>query len=81
MQKKKESLQSRLIGFEEAGKLIGINANTLRQRKAGTEMLTHVRGFGRRIFLIRSEVEELIDNKINQALAEDRQRKKFMIGS
>jgi hypothetical protein len=70
---------SRLISFEDAGKLLGgLHPNTLRQRKAGTEALTHVNGFGRRVMLIREEVEALIEFKIAQARAADRDRKKML---
>lgn len=66
---------SRLISFDDAGKMCGgLHPNTLRQRKAGTESLTHV-PFGRRVMLIRSEVEELVQRKIDQAQAEERKRK------
>src|SRR6266542_6897137 len=45
----KQMNESLLISFEEAGRLLGgLHPNTLRQRKAGTENLTHVTGFGRR---------------------------------
>jgi hypothetical protein len=72
-------IESRLVSFEEAAKMIGgLSPSTIRQRKARTENLTHVHGFGRRIFLIRSEVEKLVDEKINQSLSYDRQRKRLM---
>lgn len=68
-------MSSRLISFEEAGEMFGgLHPNTLRQRKAGTQDLTHV-PVGRRLFLIRAEVEELIDLKIKQAQASERRRK------
>jgi hypothetical protein len=70
---------SRLISFEDAGRLLGgLHPNTLRQRKAGTEGLTHVTGFGRRVLLIREEVEALVEFKIAQAQAADRDRKKML---
>jgi hypothetical protein len=48
--------ESLLISFEEAGRLLGgLHPNTLRQRKAGTENLTHITGFGRRIMLLHSD--------------------------
>jgi hypothetical protein len=63
--------ESPLISFEEAGQILGgLHPNTIRQRKAGTDNLTHVSGFGRRIFLLRSEVVELVNEKIAQAQAE-----------
>ncbi len=69
--------ESPLISFEEAGQILGgLHPNTIRQRKAGTDKLTHVSGFGRRIFLIRSEVMELLKLKIDQAQAAERQRRK-----
>lgn len=70
--------ESPLISFEEAGKLMGgLHANTLRQRKAGTAFLTHV-PMGRRVMLIRAQVEELIEQKIAQAHAEERKRRKTL---
>lgn len=68
--------ESPLISFEDAGKLMGgLHANTLRQRKAGTAFLTHV-PMGRRVMLIRAEVEDLIERKIAQAQADERKRRK-----
>lgn len=70
--------ESQLISFEEAGKLMGgLHANTLRQRKAGTAFLTHV-PMGRRVMLIRAEVEKLIEDRIAQAQAEERKRRKTL---
>lgn len=70
---------SKLISFEEAAELLGgINSSTIRQRKGGTEGLTHVRGFGRRVFLIRSEVLALVDRKIAQAEADNRALQRFL---
>ena len=71
--------ESRLISFEEAGRLLGgLHSNTLRQRKGGTETLTHVTGFGRRVMLIREEVEALINSRISQAQAAERDRRKML---
>ena len=71
--------ESLLISFEEAARLLeGLHPNTLRQRKAGTESLTHVTGFGRRIMLLREEVYALIDSKIAQAQAIERDRQKIL---
>lgn len=71
--------ESRLISFEEAGRLLGgLHPNTLRQRKGGTDTLTHVTGFGRRVMLIREEVEALINSKISQAQAAERDRRKML---
>jgi hypothetical protein len=71
--------ESRLISFEDGAMLLGgMHPNTIRQRKAGTENLTHVHGFGRRIFLIRSEVEALVEEKISQSLIYDRKLKRQM---
>jgi len=67
------------MSFEDAGKLLGgLHPNTLRQRKGGTERLTHVPGFGRRVMLIRDEVEALVDLKIGQAHAIERGRRKML---
>jgi cysteine synthase A len=42
-EKGKQMNESLLIDFEEAGRLLGgLHPNTLRQRKGGTENLTHV---------------------------------------
>ena len=71
--------ESLLIGFEEAGRILGgLHPNTLRQRKAGTENLTHVSGFGRRVMLLREEVEALVQLRIAQAQAIERDRQKFL---
>jgi hypothetical protein len=75
----KQMNESLLISFEEAGRLLGgLHPNTLRQRKAGTENLTHVTGFGRRIMLLRDEVNALIESKIAQAQAIERDRQKIL---
>lgn len=64
---------SRLMSFEEAGQALGgMSASTIRQRKGGTESLTHVPGFGRRVFLIRAEVDALVRQRIDQAIAAHR---------
>jgi hypothetical protein len=74
-----EMNESLLISFEEAGRLLGgLHPNTLRQRKAGTENLTHVTGFGRRIMLLREEVNALIELRISQAHANERDRRKIL---
>jgi hypothetical protein len=69
----KQMMESRLISFEEAGLLLGgLSPSTVRHRKGGTQELTHVTGFGRRVMLIREEVEDLIDLRIVQARAAER---------
>jgi hypothetical protein len=74
-----EMSESLLISFEEAGRLLGgLHPNTLRQRKAGTENLTHVTGFGRRIMLLRDEVNALVESKIALAHANERDRRKML---
>lgn len=71
-------IEPKLISFEDAGVLCGgLHPNTFRQRKAGTENLTHV-PFGRRVMLIKSEVDEFVDRKIAQAQAEERKRRKHL---
>lgn len=71
------SAESPLISFKEASELLGgLSPNTIRERKGGTEMLTHVPGFGRRVFLLRSEVMELIEQRVKQAQAIERKRRK-----
>jgi hypothetical protein len=71
--------ESRLISFDEAGRLLGgLHPNTLRERKGGTENLTHIRGFGRRVMLLREEVHTLVDLKIAQAQAAERDRRKML---
>lgn len=75
----KQMNESLLISFEEAGRLLGgLHPNTLRQRKAGTENLTHVTGFGRRVMLLREEVDALVELKITQAHAAERDRRKML---
>lgn len=69
--------ESPLISFEDASNLLGgLHPNTIRQRKGGTATLTHVPGFGRRVFLVRAEVMELLDRKIAEAKASERKRQK-----
>jgi hypothetical protein len=55
--------------------MLRLHHTTVRQRKGGTEMLTHVTGLGRRKFLIRSEVEALVNRVIKQSEDQDSQRK------
>ncbi len=75
----KQMNESLLIDFEEAGRLLGgLHPNTLRQRKGGTENLTHVSGFGRRVMLVREEVNALVESKIAQARAAERDRRKML---
>src|SRR6266536_2114546 len=75
----KQMNESLLINFEEAGRLLGgLHPNTLRQRKAGTENLTHVTGFGRRVMLLREEVNALVELKIAQAHAAERDRRNML---
>jgi hypothetical protein len=77
--KGKQMNESLLIDFEEAGRLLGgLHPNTLRQRKGGTENLTHVSGFGRRVMLVREEVNALVESKIAQARAAERDRRKML---
>lgn len=67
---------SRLISFKDAAALAGgLHPNTFRQRKAGTDHFTHV-PIGRRVMLIRSEVETWIEQKIAAAEANERRRQK-----
>ena len=71
--------ESLLISFEEAGRLLGgLHPNTLRQRKAGTGDLTHVSGFGRRVMLLREEIDALVELRIAQAQAAERDRRKML---
>lgn len=71
--------ESRLISFEEARRLLaGLSLSAIRDRKAGTENLTHVPGFGRRVFLIREEVLALVDQRIAQALAIEQRRQETL---
>lgn len=69
-------MESRLISFKEAAEMAGgLHPNTFRQRKAGTDHFTHV-PIGRRVMLVRSEVEEWLDKKIAAAEANERRRQK-----
>lgn len=69
---------SPLISFEDAGKLLCLHHTTLRQRKAGTELLTHVEGLGRRKMLVRREVVELARRVIKQSIEADQERKSLL---
>lgn len=70
-------MESRFVSFQEGALMLNLHHTTVRQRKAGTEMLTHVPQ-GRRKFLIRAEVEALIQNKINRAVEQDKERKTLL---
>ena len=72
------SAQSKLVSFEEGAEMLQLHHTTVRQRKGGTEMLTHVRGLGRRKFLIRAEVQALVDRTINESLEQDKPRKSLL---
>lgn len=68
--------ESRLISFDDAARLAGgLHPNTFRQRKAGTDKLTHV-PIGRRVMLIRSEFEQWLEERITAAQAQERKRRK-----
>lgn len=70
--------ESRLISFDDAARLAGgLHPNTFRQRKAGTDKLTHV-PIGRRVMLIREEFEEWLDERITAAQAQERKRSKTL---
>lgn len=72
------SSESPLISFQEASRLAGgLHPNTFRQRKAGTENFTHV-PIGRRVFLKRAEFEAWLQERINQADATERKRRKTL---
>ena len=75
-------VDSRLISFKTASRLLGgMGVSTIRERKGGTENLTHVPGFGRRVFLIRTEVEQLVDDRIARALAAHRKNFRLVKGA
>lgn len=70
--------ESRLISFQDAAKEAGgLHPNTFRQRKAGTDHLTHV-PIGRRVFLLREEFEAWLEERIDRAKAEERKRRKSL---
>lgn len=71
------SSASPYMTFQEAALVLNLHHTTIRQRKADTEMLTHVNQ-GRRKFLIRSEVEALVNRNIRQALEQDKERKTLL---
>ena len=77
--RKTPDTESPLISFNDAAAYLQLNPTTLRQRKAETEELTHVR-LGRRVFLIRSEVLTLVDRKIAEAQAENRRLQALLRG-
>lgn len=70
-------IDRQLISFEEASEIVPLHHTTFRQRKAGTDELTHVR-LGRRVFLVRTEVEALAQKMIKSAKAENEQRKTLL---
>lgn len=69
---------SKLISFEEGAEMLCLHHTTVRQRKGGTEMLTHVPGLGRRKMLIRAEVEALANSLIDRAVELDKERKSLL---
>jgi hypothetical protein len=69
--------KSLYLTFEEAALMLKLHHTTIRQRKAGTEMLTHVPQ-GRRRFLLRSEVEALQQRAIKHAKEVDQERKSLL---
>lgn len=69
--------ESPLISFEQASAILPLHHTTFRQRKAGTDELTHVR-LGRRVFLVRSEVEALAHKLIKSAKSENEHRKTLL---
>lgn len=77
MSTKASQIESPLITFEQASEILPLHHTTFRQRKAGTDELTHVR-LGRRVFLVRSEVEALAFKMIKSAKAENEQRKTLL---
>lgn len=69
--------ESKFISFQAAALMLNLHHTTIRQRKADTEMLTHVNQ-GRRKFLIRAEVEALVNRKISRAVEQDAERKTLL---
>lgn len=65
------------MSFQEAALVLQLHHTTIRQRKADTEMLTHVNQ-GRRKFLIRAEVEALVQANIKRAVVQDKERKTLL---
>lgn len=66
--------ESRLVGFDEAGKPAGrTHPNTLSVRKGGTENLTHASGLSN-----PRKVEPLVKLKITQTLAAEHDRGKML---
>ena len=70
MSERKPRLISCELAAQECG---GISAATFRQRKAGTENLTHV-PIGSRVMLIREEFEEWLEREIAKAQADHRKK-------
>lgn len=71
-------MSDKLISFEEGGKILNLHHTTIRQRKAGTEGLTHVRGFGRLVKLIEAEVLALRQQKIAESVKQHDERKSLL---
>jgi predicted DNA-binding transcriptional regulator AlpA len=60
--------KEKLISIHEAAAKLHIGASSIFRRGLGTENLTHIRpGGGRRILLIESEVDQLIETWIARA--------------
>jgi hypothetical protein len=68
---KEEKRKERFISIAEAAERLSINHTSIRKRKCGTDRLTHVRpGGGKRVLLIESEVDALVDHMIERARAQ-----------
>lgn len=72
------SEQQKLISFERGAEILGLHHTTIRQRKAGTGELTHVRGLGRRVMLIESEVLALAERMVDESKNHERERKTLL---
>lgn len=68
----------KLISFERAAEILNLHHTTIRQRKAGTGELTHVRGLGRRVSLIESEVLALAQKTIEESKNSEQERKSLL---
>ena len=64
-------MKDSLLSLKAAAARLGISQDSIRKRRCGTESLSHIRpGGGRRILLIESEVNGLVDEWIRRARAQ-----------
>lgn len=70
--------EPKLISFFQGAELLSCHHTTIRQRKGGTEELTHVRGLGRSVKLIEGEVLALRRRLVERSMEYTQERKSLI---